>query len=352
MKKLRRIAIPLINLSSHGGVRVIIELANFISKKGHHVSIIIPRGKNSTHFKTHTGVVIEEVGPYIKWKIPAYLIYLTTLPFFLRKYDIILANFFPTYYPAMLSSLFYRSKVIYFVQGVEMTYAGIGGFVLNSVCRLTYFYKNIIVTANPSIQRRISSMFGFGSPKEVKIGISDIFFEQALPSKTREKSFDIIYFLRHEPWKRADLFYELHSELARLIPGIRILCVSQDEGLLEGAARRGLHTYKPADDLELISCIDNSKLMLLTSSYEGFGLPPLECMSRGVPAIVFECGGPSVYIENDVNSVIVSDKTEAVHSLAFLLGDASAREKMSSEAILTASQFKNSSAFARLVSFF
>lgn len=352
MKRLQRVAIPLINLSSHGGVRVIVELANFISKRGYDATIVIPRGKNSTHFKLSAEVSIEEVGPYVKWKIPAYALYLATLPFFLRKYDLILANFFPTYFPSILASLLYRSKIIYFVQGIEMTYSGCRGLFLNLLCRLTYFYKKIIIAANPSIEEKIKEMNGIGSPKGVNIGLSDVFFEQTLPNKAAKRAFDVIYFLRHESWKRSDLFYELHSELARLIPSLRILCISQDEKLLEYAASRGLDTCKPADDLELISCIDNSKLMLLTSSYEGFGLPPLECMSRGVPAVVFECGGPSVYIINNVNSVIVSDKTQAIQSLTFLLQDSAARNEMANAAMLTAARFKNSSAFNKLISLF
>ena len=49
-----------------------------------------------------------------------------------------------------------------------------------------------------------------------------------------------------------------------------------------------------------------SSLIVMTSNYEGFGMVLVEAMSRGVPAISFDCVcGPSDIISHGKNGILV-----------------------------------------------
>src|SRR5690625_7346132 len=53
--------------------------------------------------------------------------------------------------------------------------------------------------------------------------------------------------------------------------------------------------------------MDRCRIFLLASEHEGFALPPLEAMARGLAVVTFPAGGPSVYVKKDVHAAVVSD---------------------------------------------
>jgi len=346
MPKRTKIAIPLINLSSHGGIRIIVELSNFLSKAGNSVTFIIPKGKISTTYHIDPNVKIVEIGPLVKNKYLSYFLYLLLLPFYCSKYDVLVANFFPTYYPALLGSKISRAKFFYFVQGIETTYKSPLSIPLNLLCRTTYISAAPIIAANGFLRDTLFSRFQI-KVKNINIGLSSIFFES--PPLKEEKKYDLIYFLRHEPWKRRHLFYEITTILRASRSNLKILCVSQDDALLREALEFGMVAHKPSDDTDLIHTIDKAKVMLLTSSYEGFGLPPLECMARGLPAVTFDCGGPSVYIRNGENSFIVETASQAANLINELLDDENFRKRIGAAAMSSAENFKNEVGFRKFI---
>jgi glycosyltransferase involved in cell wall biosynthesis len=46
-----------------------------------------------------------------------------------------------------------------------------------------------------------------------------------------------------------------------------------------------------------------ANMLLFTSWYEGFGMPPLEAMASGVAVVCTECGGPGEYVRSGVNAL-------------------------------------------------
>ncbi|MBO0181086.1 hypothetical protein, partial [Vibrio parahaemolyticus] len=81
--------------------------------------------------------------------------------------------------------------------------------------------------------------------------------------------------LRREEWKRPHLLKDILLVLKdkyNFKPSV--LAVSQDRLLLEEYSEFLNASISPKDDSELIESIDSSRLLLFTSSKEGFGLPP------------------------------------------------------------------------------
>ncbi|HBQ8757376.1 TPA: glycosyltransferase family 4 protein [Raoultella ornithinolytica] len=341
-----KIYIPLINLSNHGGVRVLVELANHLASKGLDIEIIIPSGSYNSVYKIKSdNIIINQIGPVINNKNVRYVIFLLLLPFAMKSNSIVIANFFPTFFPSLLGSLMKRLKVVYFIQDIESKYKSRLGKMLNFFCNLSYHieYNTIKITANEYLKKELMSI----TNKEVmsiNIGLSEPFINT--PYYGSEKKFDVIFFLRKEKWKRVELLNDVVSILkSKYSLSPTVLGVSQDIGLLK-AHHDILEAYKcPSNDEELIDCIDSSKLLLFTSSIEGFGLPPLECMSRGLPSVVFDCGGPSIYIKNGENSYIVYDAVEAAERIYELLNNTNKYECISNSAKISALYFSSKNGF-------
>lgn len=333
-----RVAIPVISLSAHGGVRILVALANYLAQRDCDVTILLPKGRVASPYPVDPAVRIKECGFRVRNKAVSYALFLAALPLYLRHYDIALPNFFPTFFPALASKLLFGTRFIYFIQDVESKYKGKLGSVLNYLCLWTYRHNTHSVAANKylasALDRITRRPFRY-----INIGLSKLFFSQA-PS-VLQKSHDLLYFLRAEPWKQKEVFFELLVELRKDRPALSVLCVSQDELLLETAAEAGCFTAKPKDDLSLIAAIDSAKLMVMTSSLEGFSLPPLECMARGVPAVTLECGGPSSYIQSGRNSFIVDDLQGLAEKTSWLLSHPLEYAEISSTAKADAAAFKN-----------
>ncbi|HBT9869694.1 TPA: hypothetical protein MCO02_005521, partial [Klebsiella pneumoniae] len=117
---MKKVYIPLINLSNHGGVRILIELANYLADNDCDVEIIVPNYDYQSVYKiNNSNIKIKKIGPAIKNKKLRYLIFLIILPFKLKSNAFVIANFFPTYFPSIAWSFLKKGKVVYFIQDIE-----------------------------------------------------------------------------------------------------------------------------------------------------------------------------------------------------------------------------------------
>ncbi|MBK5074418.1 glycosyltransferase family 4 protein [Budviciaceae bacterium CWB-B4] len=325
------IYIPVLGMTNHGGVRVLVQLANQASKMGHNVIFLAPKGKVHYVFELNSNILVNEVGLDLKSKILSWLCFIFVCPFYIKN-GIVIANHFVTYFIAFFS--WKKDKFIYLVQGLEFKcYSGILGFIAKIMCYISYKSK-FVFAANKYL---FEELRGYGNPIGfLNLGISNLFINKYL---NKNKKYDFIYFLRNEKYKRKDRFDRLLSDFDAI--GISFVCVSQDECLLDEYKNKGLTCYQPQNDNELIEVIDQCKLMLLTSEHEGFALPPLECMARGVVPIMYECGGPSNYAINNYNSIIVSpdDDKLIISSLNLLINDEILLHKMSNNALKTSKNY-------------
>jgi glycosyltransferase involved in cell wall biosynthesis len=93
-----------------------------------------------------------------------------------------------------------------------------------------------------------------------------------------------------------------------------------------------------------------AKLVLFTSWYEGFGMPPLESMASGVPVICTDSGGVNMYLKPFENALIVDvcDTRAIAGAVTFMLENKDARTLLSSNGIKTALDFKLEKSFIKL----
>jgi len=334
------ITIPILAITPHGGNRVLVELANYLTEQGHEVTLL-STSENNSPFIMNDNVKLKVIFGFLKNKHVKFLLFIFFSHLFMKDGTII-ANHFLTAYSAKLSRFFFKTKSVFFVQGIESEcfddYPKFISFFMRIINKNAFNFGNVI-SANPFLSLKLKEM-KVDIAYEFNLGVSK---KWILKSKCKHE-YDVVYFARPEHNKGIDRFYEILSKNR----DISFLCISQDENILRTLSlENNVDVRKPSNDLELYNCLDISKVLLLTSYFEGFSLPPLEGMARGLPLIYFECGGPSVY-SNKKNSILISHSSSFNISYSLILND---YEKFSNEAFSTAKKFEVEGAFHELHDF-
>lgn len=285
----------ILSLTHHGGVKVLIQLANYMSSVGFNVEIITST-KNLSPYHINKDVKITTIFNSIANKHIRFVFFSIFSPFYLKS-DLVIASHFFTVFPAKLGSLIYKARAFFFVQGFEAECFNIESGVIRKFFILLNdlaFKLLPVVSANKYLSMRLRNVCKVAH--DFNLGVP---LKWLIKSDIHVKNHDVVYFLRSEKNKGLDRFIDIANKNKH----IKFLCVGQDRSVFDGLNGTGnILFFKPKNDSELYQAIDSSKVLLLTSYKEGFSLPPLEAMFRGVPLIYFDCGGPSVYTDLD-NSV-------------------------------------------------
>jgi glycosyltransferase involved in cell wall biosynthesis len=114
---------------------------------------------------------------------------------------------------------------------------------------------------------------------------------------------DVTIMLRKGAHKRADWGAMLLETLRFERPDLRLVVISPDE---EFAPLAGAVTFllRPTRD-QLRQTYRRSRLFVLFSEHEGFGLPPLEAMGSGCVPLCRDAGGVRAYMEPELIENIV-----------------------------------------------
>lgn len=338
----------MLGLTAHGGNRVLVALANALVQAGHSCTVLTPRQPTvmpAMPYAFDPRVQVRRVGIALVAKPLRWLLFSAYLAWALRGRDVI-ANHFLTAVAARLASFASDARVIYLVQDIEYRfYAGLTRALARALCLWTYRLPSVL-PANPYLEDELRK-HGAKPLPAASLGIDAIFLEQIAQGK--DKQFDVIYFLRRERHKRSDRFADIAR---RLQPAkLRIAAISQDAALLGEYAPLLAQSFMPASDGELIEILDRSRVLLLTSDQEGFALPPLEAMARGLPCVLFPCGGPGTYAQNGHNCVVIENESTATaaEAIVHLLGDGGEYAKLAANARATAARFNLATSLAEIL---
>ena len=126
----------------------------------------------------------------------------------------------------------------------------------------------------------------------------------------------ILFVGRLAEQKRLDIALKIFSEISRDFPELRFKIVGQGEK--ETELRELVDTYDISSSVcfegfqkDLVSYYRKAKLVLLTSSYEGFPNVLVESITLGTPVVSFDCPtGPREIIKNNINGFLIDDNNE------------------------------------------
>jgi glycosyltransferase involved in cell wall biosynthesis len=120
-------------------------------------------------------------------------------------------------------------------------------------------------------------------------------------------------------------------------PGVPQLVIAGRPGWAYGdtlqriTSEPGVRYLGHVDEPTLSALYDSASMLAFPSLYEGFGLPLLEAMSRGLPAVVGDAGALPELATGAAITVKADDVGEIANALETLLADESLRSKLGSE---------------------
>ena len=146
---------------------------------------------------------------------------------------------------------------------------------------------------------------------------------ERMAAEPYEGSFDVIFVGRLEPVKRPLLFLEVVEKLRRRLPDVTAAMVGDGELRDEVASYAAEHGL---DNVSLLGFDSNpyrimarSKVNVLTSEYEGFGLVAVEGMILSKPVAAFPAGGITEIAER--GGIVCSDADQMARAVSELLTD-------------------------------
>lgn len=175
--------------------------------------------------------------------------------------------------------------------------------------------------------------------------------------KTKEKDYiyDFIYCGRFVPQKNLSLMIEAMKLIVAQKPNSKLLLVGDgaDKNQLKEMVKK-LHLEKNVKFVnsthQVSSYLQQSKIFLLTSYFEGHPLILLEAMKAGVVPLVLNYPGSNEYLENNKTGFIANDIASFAKKGVSILEDEKLLAKISKQAQQTISIKNNKSLIEKTIS--
>ncbi len=187
-------------------------------------------------------------------------------------------------------------------------------FIYRVFLNLTFFRKNITNVFNSEytfIKNFKNHKSAFIANKIKKIIIHPMMSNSFLNKKKiyDNKKKNIVILPRKHTTKGFSLIEELHND--GVFESLKIenifLVFNEDININKSKYFKFIH---PKSDDEIIDIFDQSFCFISTSSNEGFGLPPLEAISRNCIPIIGEAGGNATFSQNLFNCLTYNTKNK------------------------------------------
>jgi len=330
-----------------GGARVVIALCNHLGKRGHQVTIIIPRDAIDPEMEAEFDpeVTIRQasyplIKPAIKstslWKkIRITLSMTTTVP----RCDLIVATHTPTTMVSLLAGRVQKKGLpVWLYQDYPEMFKGrpTEAWLLRHALS---WHRGALVVSHYSAQE-----LGNISPGEVRyigdaISHYDVFSAGRKPIKPEKQIKQIMYLGDFRPRKGLSDFLKAAETVYKSIPNIELLLVLKQDGEFETSVP--FKKILRPDTAALAQHYSDSDLFVSSSWHEGFGLPPLEAMACGTPVVLTDSGGVRDYARSGENCLMVppKDTQKLAKAITNLLSDQALMERFQHNGPLTASEY-------------
>ena len=323
--------LPFINLT--GGIRVLLDYANWLHDAGHDVTVAYPcwpyrfqytRRQQWVEFqkhRRHAGTV-----PWFPLRCRLLRVPVMRWPFVPRA-DLVIATAWPTVHDVVRLPASCGKKV-------HIVFHHESGTGSESTIRRIYRLPFYRIAFSRFVKQTIEHEFDCDVRAVVPNGVDrSLFFPDGdvVP--------DSVLFLYHpDPRKGAADGIEALSRLRARRPHVKVRVV--------GTVRpERLPPWMPfefhPDDAAMRRWYSTSTVLLYPSRYEGFGLPPLEAMACGCPPVTTPVGAVPEFAANRHNALVVpvGDAGAMSERLEQVLADAALRKRLSVAGLETAERY-------------
>lgn len=161
----------------------------------------------------------------------------------------------------------------------------------------------------------------------------------------KEKS--IVIFPRKHNSKGFKIIKELNNSGTFYNLGInKIYLIYNKSEHLKEFENKNFTLINPKNDEEIINILDKSICFISTSSNEGFGLPPIEAMSRKCIPIIVDAGGTSSFCFNLYNCLISkpNDSQSLINNIKLIMNNELIRKKILKNILVKPNKFTEKNA--------
>lgn len=332
------IVFPMMGLRKSGGIRVLVEIANGLAKRGHRVRLLVSRFSDEYGFPLDPNIEIKH--PKTKMGVLRELWWLMrNIP---RDANVVVANFYLTAYPTAVATCLFQPIGYYLIQGYEPSFVSNPDRRYPNVQRIfargSYYLPLSQITISNWLKDTLGEIIG----RDVEVindGVNTTVFSPNLAAKNRDAN--VIMALGSNALHKGFVdFLEAIQILVKQMPDLQLLIATQDKELVIDLPIPTEIIY-PADDEELAMCYRRADVFVFPSLREGFGLPPLEAMACGTPVVTTNCGGVLDYAEDNVNCLItpVNDAQSMAEAIRNVVNDKNLSERLSKAGRETALRF-------------
>ena len=192
------------------------------------------------------------------------------------------------------------------------------------------FKKKVVVVGNPVDVLKVLSM-----------------------ASNNAKKYDIVFCGRLTEQKDPLRFVNIVKEVSRDICPFKVVMVG--EGKLRPLIEQEIHNQDLSNTIEMTGFVNNSvsimscsKMLVMTSAWEGFGLVAIEALSLGLPVVSTKVGGLP-YIVDDNCGKLCDSNQEFVDEIKYLLSNGDYYENKSKHALSKAKQLDNSVSYFKTI---
>jgi len=326
------IVVPFVNLT--GGIRVVLDYANWLHDEGHRVTVVYPAWPYRFHFTRHQQWSEFRRQLFTVPAIPWFDLRcrLRRVPFvadaFLPRADLAVATSWPTAHAVARLHPACGKKV-------HLVFHHESGTGPEDRIRQIYALPFHRIAFSLAIRQTIETRFRCEIHDVVPVGVDTSRFFQ--DGDRMEKTVLMLY--HNDPRKGAQDGIEAMTRLRSRCPEVKVLMCGtvRPERLPSWIS----FLFHPTDH-ELRRLYSASTVFLYPSRYEGFGLPPLEAMASGCPVVTTAVGAVPEFATDGHNARIVSpgDVPGMADALQELLSQPRLRMELSREGLATIDRYR------------
>lgn len=234
-----------------------------------------------------------------------------------------------THYSTLpLASLIESSRRWIFLQGTEWSFVQYPVVARLFKAFVLFFYRRARLLVVSQFLANALESVGLRSTGMAQVWADSAYYRPV----NRLRDIDVVVMLRKGQPKRLDLNLALLAQLGQVEPNLRIAAITPDSDLADLAAPLTSLCLTRPSQKEMADLYSRTKIFLLLSETEGFGLPPLEAMGAGCVPMCRDSGGPQSYMLGPLGDLLLPlsmSMTEICSKLIKLLDDPFALERYS-----------------------